>query len=108
MDTAILFAGAPRFPMLFDGDLIVLNSAQAAEAARILDARRVVPVHHDSWAHFTEGHEDLEAAFTAAGLADRLDGWTQRPCEPRLRQDHGETLEAERPTTTRSRHGHCH
>jgi L-ascorbate metabolism protein UlaG (beta-lactamase superfamily) len=79
VDTAILFAGAPRFPMLFDGDLIVLNSAQAAEAARILDARRVVPVHHDSWAHFTEGHEDLEAAFTAAGLADRLDqDWTQR------------------------------
>jgi L-ascorbate metabolism protein UlaG (beta-lactamase superfamily) len=45
----------------------------AAEAARILGARRVVPVHYDSWAHFTEGREQLEAAFTAAGLADRLD-----------------------------------
>ncbi|MFE0629428.1 MBL fold metallo-hydrolase [Streptomyces sp. NPDC058864] len=79
VDTAILFAGAPRFPMLFDGNLIVLDSVQAAEAARILDARRVVPVHHDSWAHFTEGREDLEAAFTAAGLADRLDqDWRQR------------------------------
>ncbi|WP_405771805.1 MBL fold metallo-hydrolase [Actinacidiphila glaucinigra] len=79
VDTAVLFAGAPRFPMLFDGNLIVLDSAQAAEAARILGARRVVPVHHDSWAHFTEGREDLEAAFTAAGLADRLDqDWRQR------------------------------
>ncbi|GII51946.1 hypothetical protein Pth03_03350 [Planotetraspora thailandica] len=79
VDTAILFAGAPRHPMLFDGNLLVLDSAQAAEAARILDARRVVPAHHDSWAHFTEGREDLEAAFTAAGLADRLDqDWTQR------------------------------
>ncbi|SNT45971.1 MBL fold metallo-hydrolase [Actinacidiphila glaucinigra] len=78
VDTAILFAGAPRFPMLFDGNLIVLDSAQAAEAARILDAGRVVPVHHGSWAHFTEGREDLEAAFTAAGLADRLDqDWRQ-------------------------------
>jgi L-ascorbate metabolism protein UlaG (beta-lactamase superfamily) len=78
VDTAILFAGAPRFPMLFDGNLIVLDSAQAAEAARILDARRVVPAHHDSWAHFTEGREDLEAAFAAAGLTDRLDqDWTQ-------------------------------
>ncbi|MFB7287310.1 MBL fold metallo-hydrolase [Actinacidiphila glaucinigra] len=78
VDTAILFAGAPRFPMLFDGNLIVLDSAQAAEAARILDAGRVVPVHHDSWAHFTEGREDLEAAFTAEGLADRLDqDWRQ-------------------------------
>ncbi|MFI8952199.1 MBL fold metallo-hydrolase [Streptomyces sp. NPDC053750] len=79
VDTAILFAGAPRFSEVFDGGLIVLDSAQAAEATRILGARRVVPVHHDSWAHFTEGRDELEAAFTAAGLADRLDAdWIQR------------------------------
>ncbi|MFE2278575.1 MBL fold metallo-hydrolase [Streptomyces sp. NPDC059454] len=79
IDTALLFAGAPRFPMLFDGNLIVLDSAQAAEATRILDARRVVPVHHDSWSHFTEGRDALEAAFAAAGLTDRLDqDWVQR------------------------------
>ncbi|MFB4263149.1 MBL fold metallo-hydrolase [Nonomuraea sp. GTA35] len=73
VDTAILFAGAPRFPVLFGGELIVIDSAQAAEAARILGARRVVPVHYDSWAHFTEGRDELVAAFTEAGLADRLD-----------------------------------
>ncbi|MFD8228039.1 MBL fold metallo-hydrolase [Streptomyces massasporeus] len=73
VDTALLFAGAPRFPVLFDNQVIVLDSAMAAEAAQILGARRVVPVHYDSWAHFTEGREQLEAAFTAAGLADRLD-----------------------------------
>ncbi|MGW7261831.1 MBL fold metallo-hydrolase [Streptomyces sp. NPDC054842] len=79
VDTAILFAGAPRLPMLYGGGLLVLDSVQAAEAARMLDAGRVVPVHHDSWAHFTEGREELEAAFAAAGLADRLDAdWTQR------------------------------
>ncbi|MFE9610780.1 MBL fold metallo-hydrolase [Streptomyces sp. NPDC006012] len=73
VDTALLFAGAPRFPVLFDNRLLVLDSTQAAEAARILGARRVVPVHYDSWAHFSEGHDELEAAFTAAGLAERLD-----------------------------------
>lgn len=73
VDTAILFAGAPRFPALFDGAPIVLDSVQAAEAAGILGARRVVPVHYDSWAHFTEGRDELVAAFAAAGLADRLD-----------------------------------
>ncbi|MDG9715365.1 MBL fold metallo-hydrolase [Streptomyces sp. DH24] len=79
VDTAVLFAGAPRFPMLFDGEPLVLDSVRAAEATRILGARRVVPVHHDSWAHFTEGRDELEAAFTAAGLADRLDrDWIQR------------------------------
>ncbi|MEU6224852.1 MBL fold metallo-hydrolase [Streptomyces sp. NPDC047042] len=71
IDTAVLFAGAPRRP-IFDGALLVLDSAQAAEAAEILGARRVVPVHCDSWAHFTEGRADVEAAFTAAGLEDRL------------------------------------
>ncbi|MFE1414338.1 MBL fold metallo-hydrolase [Streptomyces sp. NPDC085524] len=73
VDTAILFAGAPRFTQLFDGALIVLDSAQAADAARILGARRVVPVHYDSWGHFTEGRDELVAAFTASGLLDRLD-----------------------------------
>ncbi|MEU6682494.1 MBL fold metallo-hydrolase [Streptomyces sp. NPDC046832] len=73
VDTAVLFAGAPRIPVLFDARVLVLDSAMAAEAARILGARRVVPVHYDSWAHFTEGGDELAAAFTAAGLADRLD-----------------------------------
>ncbi|WP_330181973.1 MBL fold metallo-hydrolase [Nocardia sp. NBC_01503] len=72
-DTAILFAGAPRFPILFDGAAIVFDSARAARAAEILGARRVVPVHYDGWAHFTEGRAELMAAFAAAGLADRLD-----------------------------------
>ncbi|MCX4746357.1 MBL fold metallo-hydrolase [Kitasatospora sp. NBC_01287] len=71
IDTAVLFAGGARTP-LFDGALLTLDSAQAAEAAAVLDARRVVPAHFDSWAHFTEGREALLAAFAAAGLAGRL------------------------------------
>ncbi|WP_309061385.1 MBL fold metallo-hydrolase, partial [Streptomyces sp.] len=54
VDTAVLFAGAVRTDVL-DRALLTLDSAQAAEAARILGARRIVPVHFDSWAHFTEG-----------------------------------------------------
>ncbi|MDF5754340.1 MBL fold metallo-hydrolase [Spongiactinospora sp. TRM90649] len=73
VDTAILFAGAPRIAVRFEGEPLVLDSAQAAEAAEILGARRVVPVHYDGWTHFTEGRADLIAAFTKAGLADRLD-----------------------------------
>ena len=72
IDTAVLFAGAPRFADLFDGRPLVLDSAQAAEATKILGARRVVPVHYEDWAHFTEGRDDLAAAFAAAGLSDRL------------------------------------
>jgi L-ascorbate metabolism protein UlaG (beta-lactamase superfamily) len=72
VDTALLFAGAVRIGVL-DGGLLTLDSTQAAEAARILGARRVVPVHYDGWAHFTEGREELVAAFAAAGLTDRVD-----------------------------------
>ncbi|WP_406320145.1 MBL fold metallo-hydrolase [Streptomyces sp. NBC_01637] len=71
VDTAVLFAGAPRLPV-FDGALVVLDSAMAAAAAQLLGARRVVPAHCDSWAHFTEDRDDLAAAFAAAGVADRL------------------------------------
>jgi L-ascorbate metabolism protein UlaG (beta-lactamase superfamily) len=67
----VIFAGAARIGLL-DNALLTLDSEQAAEAARILGARRVVPVHCDSWAHFTEGRDKIRAAFEAAGLADRL------------------------------------
>lgn len=73
VDTAIIFAGAPRFSVLFDGAPIVLDSVQAAVAAERLRARRVIPVHYEGWAHFTEGRTELIAAFTTAGLRDRLD-----------------------------------
>jgi hypothetical protein len=38
----------------------------------VLDARAIVPVHFDGWAHFSESGEDLRAAFDAAALGDRL------------------------------------
>ncbi|MEV6617096.1 MBL fold metallo-hydrolase [Streptomyces sp. NPDC051051] len=72
IDTAVLFAGAVRTPVL-DHALLTLDSVQAAEAAQILGARRIVPVHFDSWAHFTEGRDLLVAAFAAAGLSDRVE-----------------------------------
>ncbi|MGW1132275.1 MBL fold metallo-hydrolase [Streptomyces griseoluteus] len=72
VDTAVLFAGAPRLP-IFDGKLVVLDGDGAAEAAQILGARRVVPAHCDSWAHYTEGRNDVLRAFTSAGIIDRLD-----------------------------------
>ncbi|MEV6909232.1 MBL fold metallo-hydrolase [Amycolatopsis sp. NPDC051071] len=72
VDTTVLFAGAPRLQPVFDGALLVLDSALAVEATRILGARVVVPVHVDSWEHFTESRDDVVAAFTAAGLAERL------------------------------------
>jgi L-ascorbate metabolism protein UlaG (beta-lactamase superfamily) len=72
VDVAILFAGAARIPGRFDGALLTLDSALTAEAARILAARTVIPVHFNSWTHFTEGGDALVKAFGNAGLGDRL------------------------------------
>ncbi|AVV45197.1 Zn-dependent hydrolase [Streptomyces sp. P3] len=73
VDTAVLFLGGARMAFAFDNALLTLDSAQGAEAAKMLGAHRVVPAHFDSWAHFKEGRHEIEAAFTDAGLADRLD-----------------------------------
>ena len=70
VDVAVLFAGAARTPLV-DGYL-TLTAADAAEAAAVLGARAVVPVHAEGWAHFTQGVDDLVAAYAARGLADRL------------------------------------
>jgi L-ascorbate metabolism protein UlaG (beta-lactamase superfamily) len=58
---AVLFAGAARVPEI-DGPL-TLTSRDAAEAAQILKAGRVVGLHTEDWEHFSETRADLEAAF---------------------------------------------
>jgi L-ascorbate metabolism protein UlaG (beta-lactamase superfamily) len=71
IDVAVLFAGAARTPLL-DGAPLTLTSLWAAEAATILGAADVVPVHFEDWAHFSEGRETLPPAFRTAGVEDRL------------------------------------
>jgi L-ascorbate metabolism protein UlaG (beta-lactamase superfamily) len=71
IDVAVLFAGAAR-TALFDRAPLTLTAADAAEAVRRLGSPRVVLVHVDQWAHFSEDRDDVVRALTAAGLADRL------------------------------------
>jgi L-ascorbate metabolism protein UlaG (beta-lactamase superfamily) len=72
VDVAVLFAGAVSVPHRFDGAYLTLSSERAAEAAKILGARTVVPVHFEGWTHFTQGADALRAAFVGNQLADRL------------------------------------
>jgi L-ascorbate metabolism protein UlaG (beta-lactamase superfamily) len=68
---SVLHAGAAdvgRFP----GHTVSLRGTDAAAAARLLAASVVIPVHADSWAHFTESTDAVRDAFAAAGLTDRL------------------------------------
>ncbi|MEU8800832.1 MBL fold metallo-hydrolase [Spirillospora sp. NPDC048819] len=71
VDVALLFAGAAKTPLVGDVHL-TLTSEGAAEAATILRAGRIVPLHFEGWAHFSQGRDTIPPAFAAAGLTDRL------------------------------------
>ncbi|WIV57341.1 MBL fold metallo-hydrolase [Amycolatopsis nalaikhensis] len=71
VDIAVLFAGAAR-TVFFDGAPLTLTSANAVEAAKVLGAAKVVPLHFRGWQHFSEGPDELRKEFEAAGLADQL------------------------------------
>jgi L-ascorbate metabolism protein UlaG (beta-lactamase superfamily) len=72
IEIAVLFAGAARVATKAGGAPLTLTSTDAAEAARVLGARTVIPIHHLGWRHYSEGAPDLRRAFTEAGLGDRL------------------------------------
>jgi L-ascorbate metabolism protein UlaG (beta-lactamase superfamily) len=71
IDVAIVFAGAARLGV-FDNAELTLTAAGVLEVARLLPQARIVPVHAEGWAHFTESVDDLREAFTGAGLSERL------------------------------------
>jgi L-ascorbate metabolism protein UlaG (beta-lactamase superfamily) len=68
----VLFIGGACVPAAWGDALLTLDAARAVEVARLLDPAPIVPIHQDSWAHFSSGATDVEAAFMAAGMSDRL------------------------------------
>ncbi len=62
----MLFAGAVRVPGITG--LLTVDAAGAVEAARILEAPRVIGLHAEDWEHFTEDRAALESAFAGTGL----------------------------------------
>jgi L-ascorbate metabolism protein UlaG (beta-lactamase superfamily) len=71
IDIAVLFVGGAQMPYLGEEHL-TLPSAKAPEAANILGASTVIPVHLDGWAHFSDDRESLLDAFAQAGTASLL------------------------------------
>jgi hypothetical protein len=51
---------------------LAVSAAGMVEATRILGVTTVIPLHVDSWAHFTEGLDDVRKAFEEAGLSGVL------------------------------------
>ncbi len=66
----IVFAGGarPRGPFH-----VTMDSNDAVETAHAFPRARIVAIHNDGWAHFTETQADLASVFATLGLASRLD-----------------------------------
>ncbi len=70
---AILFAGGVRHgEQMLDNQPLTMTSEDTARVAGLFPQAQVVPAHIDGWAHSREHADQLQAAFEAAGVADRL------------------------------------
>jgi len=69
--TALLHFGAAHFDVL--GPVYLTFTADAGvRFAKELGEAIIMPLHYEGWAHFTEGRSQIEQAFAAAGLEQRL------------------------------------
>jgi len=71
IDTAFLHFGDAHFPSTGDR-AFSLSAAEGADLARTLGARTVIPLHFESWEHFTEDPARITEAFAAPDLTGRL------------------------------------
>jgi L-ascorbate metabolism protein UlaG (beta-lactamase superfamily) len=67
---AVLFTGSaePRGPFH-----VTMDSNDAIEAAYAFPNAKIIAVHNEGWAHFTQTQDDVAKAFTALGLGGRLE-----------------------------------
>ena len=65
----LLFAGSARTRSPFN---LTMDANDAIETAHAFPNAMIVPIHRDSWAHFTQNAKDLEDSFKALGIASRL------------------------------------
>jgi L-ascorbate metabolism protein UlaG (beta-lactamase superfamily) len=68
---AMLFMGAARIQEVGPWHL-TLTAREGVDAARAFPDAAIVPLHVDGWTHYSESRVEIDRAFSAAGLEDRL------------------------------------
>jgi L-ascorbate metabolism protein UlaG (beta-lactamase superfamily) len=68
---ALLHCGAAR-AQRFGPVHLTFTAVEAAQFARMAGEATIVPIHYEGWSHFSEGRAEIEQAFAAAGLEQRL------------------------------------
>jgi L-ascorbate metabolism protein UlaG (beta-lactamase superfamily) len=70
VDLAVLHLGRVQVEA-FGAATFSLSAEQAVRYAEALQARRVIPVHFEGWAHFTEGRQPARRTFEGSSLSAR-------------------------------------
>ncbi len=68
---ALLHFGSAQVPS-YGPVPLTLTAEEGVQLTKMLGDAVIVPIHYEGWAHFTEGREEIERAFTAAGLENYL------------------------------------
>jgi L-ascorbate metabolism protein UlaG (beta-lactamase superfamily) len=71
IDRAVLFMGAARVPEVGPWHL-TMSATDGVQFARAFPQAAIIPLHFAGWRHFSESRHEITAAFTDAGLKDRL------------------------------------
>ena len=72
------------------GILLTMDAEQGVEAVRIVNPKKVIPIHYNDYEVFKSPLEDFRAAAEEAGLAERM-----------IRLSRGETYDFEVPRSRR-------
>jgi L-ascorbate metabolism protein UlaG (beta-lactamase superfamily) len=71
IELALLFVGGPSFEAL-GPDYITFSDETAADAAAVLARATVIPVHADSWAHFSQTTSSMKKVADERGVGERV------------------------------------
>ncbi|SJL01372.1 probable Zn-dependent hydrolases of the beta-lactamase fold, putative [Armillaria ostoyae] len=69
---AVLNLGAAKVPLPGGQLQITMDGKQAARLFREIRADILVPMHYESWGHFTQNGEELAKAFEEEGIQDKV------------------------------------
>lgn len=75
ISAAILNLGNATFDFPTGPIQITMDGKQAVQLTRDIGADVMIPIHFESWAHFTEDREDLVKVFTEERFMDKV-VWT--------------------------------
>jgi L-ascorbate metabolism protein UlaG (beta-lactamase superfamily) len=71
VQAALLFCGAARVAVAGPHDL-TMSAADAVRAAQAFPRATISPLHFEGWTHFTQSRAEIDQAFAAAHLTNRL------------------------------------